>query len=183
MSNRNTIADVILQQNNGQPLTLAATTTLHSLFPLANGSAAQLTLPNPFAAIDASAPFPSRSAQAIPFTLRVGGTVVGGEKFQVDLVLGTGVISPVIASTGLAAGGLTNDNWLLQIEAMWDSASTFLRGIYWGWIGGNQVAQASLIGSPKATSLSALVFGAALTIATANANASVSVTEFSADFE
>ena len=179
MSNRNTIADVIYSQNNGQPIVLAAKTALHQSFQV-NGGTAVLTIPNPMALIEAAAAFPSRSAQALPFIIRAAGTVTGGERYQIDLNQGTG-LTGTIASTGLAINGLTNDNWLVEAECLWDSASTFLRGIYYGWAGNQSVGQATLIIVNKPADLTQLQFNVAVTIANANVNASFSLTEFSAE--
>ena len=181
MANRNTIADVINRQNNGVPLTLSATTTLHKAFPLADGSAAVMSINNPMTRIDGDAAFPNFSADGRPFLVRLAGTVKGGEKYQVDLCLGSNVITPVVASTGLSANGLTADNWLIEAEMMFDSTSGFLRGFQYGWAGPAQTSQAALSQVLSSVTLAGLQFTAALTIATANANATVTVTEFSAE--
>jgi len=180
MSNVNSVADVILQQNNGQPITLASTKTIHQSFQLGS-SAALLTLPNPLALVDAAQPFPGRAAQAIPFLIRAAGTVIGGEQFQIDIVQGTG-LTPVVATTGLDTQGRVNDNWYLEASCMWDSASLFLRGMYRGWVGNVTFGWLPLAGTPiSPANLASLQFNVAVTIASANANASFSLTEFSAE--
>ena len=183
MANRNTIADVINRQNNGVPLSLSATTTLHAAFQLANGSAAILNIPNPMVPIDCAAPFPNLSPDGRPFLVRLSGKVTGGEKYQVDLVLGHNVLTPVVASTGLSPNGLTADNWLIEAELMFDSVSGFLRGFQYGWAGavanaGSGLSQAS---SLSAVTLATLLFTAVATIPSANANAVITVTEFEAE--
>lgn len=179
MANRNTIADVINRQNNGQPLILSATTTFHGSFQL-NGSTALLNIPNPMALIDASAPFPNFSPDGRPFLVRVAGKVTGGEKYQIDIVQGTG-LTPVAASTGLATNGLTADNFFLEAECMWDSTSQLLRCLYYGFTGQQAVNQAQVISSITVSTVASLQFNCALTIPTANANAQITLTEFSAE--
>ena len=182
MANPNTIADVINRSNGGVPLTLVATTTLHAAFPLANGSAAVLNIPNPMQTIDEPQQFPNFAPDGRPFLVRLAGRITGGEKYQVDLVLGNNVITPVVASTGLSPNGLTADNWLIEAEMMYDSISGFLRGIQYGWAGPVAVATTILSQPAGLTGLSLpLQFTAALTIQTANANASVFVTVFEAE--
>ena len=180
MSNRNTIADVINRQNNGQPLVITSTTTLHQSFNLANGSQAVLSIPNPMAPIDGVAPFPNFSADGRPFFIKFAGKVLGGEKFQVDLVQGLGLVN-VVASTGLYTNGLTADNFLIEFTGMWDSQSLFLRGFYEGWVGNVSVGNLVAVASNQPANLSAVQFNLALTINTSNVNASVAITEFSAD--
>ncbi len=181
MSNSNTIADVILRQNNGVPLTIASASTLHQSFNLSNGSQALLNITNPMTMIDSCEMFPGRSANALPFILRAAGTVVGGERYQIDIVQGTGLVN-VIASTGLAINGLTADNWLLEAECQWDPTSLFLRGIYYGWTGNQGINQASLVTANQPANLAALQFNVALTLSNANVNAAFFVSEFSAEF-
>lgn len=180
MANPNTIADVINRQNGGVPLVLASASTLHAAFLLANGSAAVLNIPNPMQTIDQPQEFPNFSPDGRPFLVRLAGKVTGGEKYQVDLVLGNNVITPVVASTGLATNGLTADNWLIETELMFDSTSGYLRGIQYGWAGLQAISQ-SVLSTPQTGVTLPLQFTAALTLATANVNASVSVTEFSAE--
>jgi hypothetical protein len=180
MSNPNSIADVILRQNNNVPLTIASAGTLHQSFNLANGTQALCTIPNPMALIDSAELFPPRAASALPFLVRAGGTVVGGERYQIDIVQGTGLVN-VVASTGLAINGLTADNWLIEMECQWDPTSLYLRGIYYGWAGNQGINQTSLVSSVQPANLAALQFNVALTLANANVNAAVFVTEFSAE--
>lgn len=180
MANVNSFADVINRQNGGQPLIITATTTLHQSF-LINGVAALLNVPNPTSSIDTGERFPNFSPDGRPFILRAAGKVLGGEKYQIDLVQGTGLTS-VLASTGLATNGLTADNFLLEAECMWDSQSQNLRCFYYGFVGNTSVNQAGVISSIQVAAASSLQFNCALTIATANANAQVQLTEFSGEY-
>ena len=179
MANMNTIADVINRQNNGQPLIISATTTIHQSF-LLNGSVALLNINNPMAAIDSGLKFPNFSPDGRPFKIRVAGKVTGGEKYQIDIVQGTG-LTGVVATTGLSTNGQANDNWFLEAECMWDSTSQFLRGFYYGYAGALAVAQVTLPSSITVTAASSLQFNCAVTIPTANANAQITLTEFAAD--
>lgn len=179
MANGNTIADVINRQNNGQPLIIAATTTIHQSFQL-NGQTALLTIPNPMQMIDSGEFFPNFSPDGRPFLVRVAGKVTGGQKYQIDIVQGSG-LSSVLASTGLATNGLTADNFLMEAECMWDSVSQNLRCFYYGFVGNQSVNQAGVISSIQVSSVTSLQFNCALTIPTANANAQVTLTEFSAE--
>jgi hypothetical protein len=179
LANPNTIADVINRQNNGQPLVLSPTTTFHGSFQL-NGVAALLTIPNPMAPIDTPQLFPNFSPDGRPFLVRVAGKVLGGEKYQIDLVQGTGLVN-VAASTGLATNGLASDNFLLEAEFMWDSQSQNLRCFYYGFVGNTSVNQAGVINSIQVVTAASLNFNCALTIPTANATAVVNLTEFSAE--
>lgn len=181
MSNASTVADAILQQNNGAPITLAATTALHKSFAI-GGTTVNITLPNPLVCIDSQVLFPSRSAAGLSFVLRATGLVTGGERYQIDINQGTG-LTGTIASTGLALNGLTADNWALFAVCMWDPTSLFLRGIYYGWTGNQQVTQASLVSIVQPANLAALTFNCAVTIANPNANALFTLTDFSADLE
>lgn len=180
MANANSFADVILRQNNGQPLIINATTTIHQSF-LLNGVAALLNVPNPMVSINAGEFYPNLSADGRPFILRAGGKVLGGEKYQIDIVQGTG-LTPIVATTGLATNGLAADNFLLEAECMWDSQSQNLRCIYYGFVGNQAVNQAGVVSSIQVASLANLQFNVALTIPTANATASVQLTEFSGEF-
>lgn len=181
MSNASTIADVILQQNNGQPITLATKTSIHQSFQL-GGSAAQCAIPNPMACIDSQVLFPSRSAAGLAFLIRASGLVTGGERYQIDINLGTG-LTQTIATTGLALNGLTADNWFLEAICLWDPTSLNLRGIQYGWTGIQQIAQAALSTAQQPATLSALTFNCAVTCANANANALFTLTDFSADIQ
>jgi hypothetical protein len=180
MANRNTIADVINRQNNGQPLVITSTTTLHQSFNLANGSQAVLSIPSTMAPIDGPAPFPNLTAQGRPFVIKFAGTVLGGEKIQVDLVQGLGLVN-VVSSTGLYTNGLTADNFLIEFTGLWDAQSTLLRGFYEGFVGNISVGNLAIPGIIQPANLAALQFNLALTINTSNVNASVAITEFSAD--
>lgn len=182
MANSNSFADVILRQNNGQALIITTAGTTHKNFTLADGTQALLTIPNPMTSINAGEFYPNLTADGRPFIIRVCGKVVGGEKYQVDLVPGANILTPVLASTGLATNGLTADNFLLEAECMWDSTSQNLRCLYYGFVGNQAVNQAGVISSIQVTTLAGLTFSAALTIPTANASASVSITEFSGEF-
>ncbi|MHB8666775.1 MAG: hypothetical protein ACYC7B_04545 [Burkholderiales bacterium] len=178
MSNRNTIADAILQQNNGQPFTIAAKTTLHQSFGFPGNVPVQVAVPNPMALIDANAPFPGRSANGLPFIIRAGGQVTGGEQYTIDINLGTG-LTQQIATTGNALNGRVADNWLLEAECMWDPTSLWLRGIYYGWAGPVGINQSALATAQQPANLSALTFNCALTIINSNANALFTLSEFS----
>jgi hypothetical protein len=181
MSNASTVTDAILQQNNGQPITLAATTSLHQSFQLKGGTV-NITVPNPMACIDSQVLFPSRSAAGLTFVVRAAGLVTGGERYQIDINQGTGLTN-TIASTGLALNGLTADNWALFAVCLWDPISLNLRGIYYGWSGNQQVAQAALVTSTQPANLAALTFNCAVTIANSNPNALFTLTDFSCDLE
>ena len=180
MSNANSIADVILRQNNSVPITLTSTTSLHQSFQL-GGSAAVLTIPNPQACIDSQVYFPARSASAVSFIVRAAGTGGGGgEPWQIDICQGTG-LTPVIATTGKYTG--VADNWLLEAVCMWDPTSLYLRGIYYGWVGSTALAQSALTQVSQPANLAALQFNVAVTIFNGNPNSSFSLTDFSADME
>ena len=180
MSNANSVADVILQQNNGSPITLKSTTSLHQSFQL-GGSAAVLSIPNPLACIDSQVLFPARSASAVSFIVRAAGTGGGGgEPWQIDICQGTG-LTPVLASTGKIVG--VADNWLLEVVCMWDPTSLYLRGLYYGWGGVTAIAGSSLIQACQPANLAALQFNVAVTIFNGNPNSSFSLTDFSADME
>lgn len=179
MSNGNTIADVINRQNNGQPLIIASANTVHQSF-LLNGVAALCTIPNPMAMIDGGEFFPNFSPDGRPFLVRVAGKVTGGQKYQIDIVQGTG-LTPVLATSGVATNGLTADNFLMEAECMWDSTSQNLRCFYYGFVGNQSINQAGVVSSIQVTTVASLQFNCALTIPTANANAVVSLTEFSAE--
>src|SRR5256885_334715 len=82
------IADAIILQNNGQPFTIAATTTLHRQFgSVASGvvTPVQVTVPNPLACVDSQVLFPSRAANGLSFVVRAAGLVTGGERYQIDI--------------------------------------------------------------------------------------------------
>jgi uncharacterized membrane protein YbjE (DUF340 family) len=96
--------------------------------------------------------------------------------FQIDINLGTG-LAPSIFSTGSVRLGAVSDNWLVEIEGMWDPTSTFLRGISYGWIGGNSVAQTTL-NSNTAASLAALQFNIGVTMLNSNPTNQVTVSVF-----
>jgi hypothetical protein len=78
---------------------------------------------------------------------------------------------------------LENDNFLLTFNGLWDPYSQLLRGNFGGWVGAQLIASSIIPVTVSLAALSNLQFNAALTIATANVNASVSLTEFSADIE
>jgi hypothetical protein len=186
MSNRNTVADVILHSNNGQPLVLSATTPGHFQVQLGAG-AAVLNIPNPLAAIDENGLFPGRAATSISFIVRLAGLIQMGQnaRFQIDLNQGT-TLSPAIASTGLITSptetsGPYQDNFLIEAVCLWDPTSTNLRGIFYGWIGGTAIAQTALVLSSPA-SVAALQFNVGFTVINANPSNQLTVTDFSADF-
>lgn len=184
MPNVNTGFDVIYQQNNGQPIVLSVPTTGHQQFKLGAGAVVG-TFPNPVALIESGVHFPSRALSAIPFVVTIGGIIsVGrGVGFQIDLNQGTG-LTPAIASTGLITAplgaGLYTDNFLLEIEGMWDPTSLNLRGIQYGWSGATQIAQSALVASAPAN-LAALQFNVAVTVLNTNAANQFTLTEFSGD--
>lgn len=185
MSNFNTVADVILHQNNGQPIVTPFNGTVGHQQVLLGAGAAILTLPNPLAAVDTPGTFPGRAAVAIPFIVRAAGliTAPGSGQFQIDINLGTG-LSPAIASTGLVRlqPVLTsvNDNWLIEVEGMWDPTSTNVRGIVYGWIGALNISQ-TVLNTNTAASLAALQFNVGITFLNANPSNSLTVTEFSGE--
>lgn len=184
MSNVNSFADFILSSNNGQPLTLAIPTTGHLQFKQGAGVAV-LNIPNPLATIDSALGFPGRAAQAIPITVRAAGTIQLGRgvQSQIDINQGTG-LSPAIASTGLQisplGAGLYLDNWLIEIEGMWDAASLNFRGNVSGWFGATSISSSTLVGSQPAT-LAALQFNVAVTVLNTNASNQFTLNEFSAE--
>lgn len=183
MASLNTVFDVIRRQNGGNPIVLNFPTTGHQAFQI--GSAVAVgTFTNPAAFIDEPLGFPIGSVSAVPFAVAVGGTFsLGGQvQFQLDLNMGTGLAS-TLASTGkiTAGAGPFTDNWLIEIEGMWDPISTNVRGIYYGWVGGTQIAQAPLNGPYTAASLAALQFNVAATVLNANSINTFTLTEFSGD--
>jgi hypothetical protein len=190
MSNFSSFVDVINQQNLGQPLTYStAGSSAHVVMPLAagtpNGGAnAVLNVPNPMAlAESANATFPGRAASARPFIVRAAGTISlgGGVQYQIDINLGTG-LGTAIASTGLQKLGAANlsDNWLIEIEAMWDPQSTNLRGFFYGWYGATSIAQNGLLAQPAPASLASLQFNVGVTFLQNSFN-TITVNEFSAE--
>lgn len=191
MANRNTVADVIREQNNGQPIVLSLANRGHFAFQL-NGANAVLSVPNPLAPSNDGGPSPvfNAAAQAVPFTVAACGllsSTARGQQYQIDLNLGTG-LSPAVASTGLITipngAGTELTNWGLIFEGMWDSASTKLRGIYYGWAGQVSVAQAGVLAAPTAAALANLQFTCAVTVPGATlGTTSFTLTEFSVDLD
>lgn len=185
MSNFNSVADVILHQNQGNPLVLSIPTTGHQQVQLGAGPAI-LTLPNPLALVDTPGTFPGRAASAIPFILRVAGLLQFGRgvEYQIDINQSTS-LSPSIASTGLVTAplgtGLYQDNFLIECECIWDPISTNLRGIQYGWFGSNQITQSSILSGIQPASLAALQFNIGLTILNTNASNQITINEFSAE--
>jgi hypothetical protein len=177
----NSIADVINRQNNGQPIIIASPSTLHQSFQL-GASAATLTIPNPAALVNSGDRYYNFSATARPFVIRAAGKVTGGQRYQIDIVRGTG-LTPVIASTGLALNGNNFDNWFLRATCMWDPDSGDLRGFFTGWTGNQLVPLQPLSQNVLDIKLTDLVFNVALTIQNANPTAVFSLTDFSADWE
>jgi hypothetical protein len=186
LSNFNTVSDLILRQNAGQPIVTSFATPGHYQVQLGAG-AAVLNLPNPLAAIDTTGVFQGRAATAIPFIVRAAGliTAPGSSAFQIDLNLGT-ALAPTLFSTGITrlqpVLTSTNDNWLLEIYGLWDPTSTFVRGIGYGWVGSLAVAQSALINN-TAANLAALQFNIGITGLNANPSNQLTLTEFSADFD
>ena len=182
MSNFNTVSDVIQQQNAGNPIVLSFGSSVGHKQVVLGAGAAVLTLPNPLAASDWPGTFGGRAATAIPFIVRAGGTITapGSGVFQIDINLGT-TLAPVVASTGSVRlqPVLTsvNDNWLIEIEGMWDPTSTNVRGIVYGWVGSLAIAQAA-INSNTAPSLAALQFNIGVTMLNANPANQVTVSIF-----
>lgn len=193
MSNVNTTADVIRRQNNSQPIILTLATQGHFAFSL-NGQPAVANVPNPLALVDSGSPSPVGNASAVGVPLTVGafGTISStarGQQVQIDVNQGNGLsgLSPAIASTGLQSipngAGAFNDNWGIIIEGLWDSTSLNFRGIYYGWFGTSQIAQASLVLSTPAA-LANLQFNVAVTWPGPTVGTtSLSLTEFSVDLE
>lgn len=180
MSNINSFSDVILRQNNSQPLIFSNAGPIHGQVQM-GASAAVLSLPNPLAPIDSGAFFPGRAATAIPFLIRIAGTYAVSGNLQIDLNQGTG-LSPAVASSGLIAGSTVNnpDNWFIECPMMWDAASTNLRGLQYGWVGGTAIAQAAIVKSSPAN-LAALQFNIGVTFTSPNPGNNITVTEFSAE--
>lgn len=184
-----TVADVIRQQNAGQPILLALANQGHFGFQI-NGANAVLSAPNPLAPSNAgsNSPVSNAGAQAVPLLITAAGLVnstARGQQFQIDINFGT-TLAPAIASTGLISiplgAGAYQDNWGLQVEGMWDATSQNFRGIYYGWVGASQVAQAPVNGSPKASALSGLQFTCAATLPGPTIDTtSFTLTEFSLD--
>jgi hypothetical protein len=185
MSNLNTVADVILRQNNGQPIVFAVTTDVHASFSI-SGATAVLSLPNPLAAADAPLGLTSRAATGIPFLIRVAGELQLGRGvgYQIDLNQGTG-LTPAIASTGLQTAplgaGLYLDNFFLEVEALWDPNPLNLRGIQYGWVGATAIAQSAIVGSSPAA-LANLQFNIGVTIINPNPGNQVTITAFDAEW-
>jgi hypothetical protein len=186
MSNLNSVADVIIHQNNSQPITLSVPAQAHTQF-LLGANAALLSIPNPMATVDSALAFPGRSATAVPILIKAAGTMQLGRGvvYQIDINQGTG-LTPAIATTGPQTSplgaGLYNDNWSLTIEGMWDATSLNFRGIFYGWCGLGSVAQATLVGSAPAA-LANLQFNVAVTILNANASNAFTLNEFSASLD
>lgn len=184
MGNFNSTVDVIQRQNGGNPIVLAFPTTVgHQQFGYGIGNPAIASIPNPLFSVDGDKTFPGRSAQGYPFVVKAAGTwtLAAGVRYQIDINQGTG-LAPAIASTGLIINATTtSDNWLLEFIGMWDAVSTNLRGVFYGWSGGVNIAQAPLVLSSPA-SLAALQFNVAATVLGPNPTNSFSLTEFSADF-
>jgi hypothetical protein len=186
MSNFNTTADLILRQNNGQPIVTSFAAAGHYQVQL-GASAAVLNLPNPLTLVDTTGLFQGRAASAIPFIVRAAGliTAPGSSAFQIDINLGTS-LAPTLFSTGVTrlqpVLTSTNDNWLLEIYGMWDPTSTFVRGIGYGWVGSLAVAQTALV-SNTAANVASLQFNIGITGLNANPSNALTLTEFSADFD
>jgi len=180
LSNVNSFSDVILRQNNSQPLLFSSTGPIHGQVLLGAG-AAVLSLPNPLAPIDSGANFTGRAATAVPFLLRVAGTYAVSGNLQIDINQGTG-LSPAVATTGLVTGNLVSkpDNWFIECPMMWDAASLNLRGLQYGWVGGTAIAQSSIVLSSPAN-LAALQFNIGVTFTSPNPGNNITVTEFSAE--
>src|SRR5215831_2319644 len=172
MSNVNTIADAIIQNGQVTPVTLALTTQAHTQFKYSNGATVLLTVPNPEYPIDTAIPFPPRSLDAIPFIIRAAGKIQLGRGvvWQIDINQGSG-LTPAIVTTGAQTSplgaGLYQDNFLIEAECMWDSSSTNLRGIQYGWAGNNSIAQSQIVLSSPAN-LAALQFNVAASVQNAN---------------
>lgn len=184
MANVNTAAEVILQQNQGQPIVLSfGSGPGHKQFMIGAG-AAIVTVPNPLLSSLSGVPFPPRSASAIAFVLRATGTITlgGNEKYQIDINQGTG-LSPAIASSGSVFGAIGGgtDNWLIEATCLWDPTSTNLRGYFGGWVGPTVLGNTALTLSQPA-SLANLQFNVGVTITNANPVNSATLTELAIDF-
>lgn len=184
MSTVNTFADVILHQNNGQPIVLPFLTTGHQAFQIGLAPAV-LTFPAAMIPINTNVGYPGRAPSAISVTMIAAGTMTLGRgvTYQVDINQGLN-LTPAIASTGAiispTGAGLYNDNWYLEIDGMWDSTSLNFRGVYYGWAGGTSISQTALVLSSPAT-LAALQFNVGVTVTNLNAANTFSLTEFSVD--
>lgn len=185
MSNASSVADAVYQQNNGQPFTFATTKTAHQLMQ-SGGATVNISLDGQLAFILSNDSFPNRYISGLPFIVRAAGSVTGGEKYQID-ICNNGNLATVVASTGLSANGLPSDNWLIEAECFWDVTSGRLRGLQYGWAGKTAITQTSindgivLTASSTQSASSQLTFCVGITIATANANALITVSEFSAE--
>lgn len=188
MSNLNTVQDAIIIHGVTTPVTLAFPTAGHAAFGSVVGGVVSplvLSIPNPMYPIISADAFPSRAADSVPFLISAGGRVTLGRgvEWQVDVCQGTG-LTPAIASTGAQTSplgaGLYNDNWYIECECMWDSVSGNLRGIYYGWAGGSQIAQAALVASTPAN-LAALQFNVGVIVVNANPSNVLTLTEFAVE--
>ncbi len=183
MSNLNTFADVILSQNNGVPITLAATTALHQAFGATAGAtgAAILTIPNPMLPLFGPR-FQNRSAESIGFKIRAAGKVHGGENYVIDVNQGLALTNTVM-TTGLNNLGVEDDSWYLEGIFLWEPGDLRLRGLYKGWTGNLPRSERPLEQAVLPASLSVLQFNCAVTIVTGNATALFTLTDFSADLQ
>ena len=184
MSNFNTVADVILHQNNGNPITLAFPGNVGHQQILLGAGPAVLSVPNPMSAINWTGEYVGRAASIIPFSIAAAGTITapGAGALQIDINLGT-ALAPAIASTGivrLSPSSEQADNWLLAMECLWDPTSTNVRGVFYGWVGNVNIAQQVLL-TNTATGLTNLQFNVGITFLNANPLNSITLTEFSAD--
>lgn len=191
MANFSTVADVVRQQNAGQPLLLSLANSGRYAFSI-NAAPAVLSVPSPLALSNdgGASPVGNASAQAIPFTIKAAGlfsSTARGQQVQFDVLLGTSLTGAVeLASSGLQTiplgAGAYQSNWCLIIEAMWDAASQKLRGIYRGWVDGSAVAQSGIALSSPASLANLQFICSALIPGTVNVT-SFQLTEFSASLE
>ena len=186
MANFNSVAVVIYEQNQDNPIVLSFGSAVGHRPVLIGTGVAVLTLPNPLAPADWNGTFLNRAASALPFTVRIGGTVAapGAGSVQIDLVLGNSGLAPACATTGavrIQPSSQQNDNWLIEIEALWDPTSTNVRGIQYGWFSNTAIAQSALI-TNTAANLASLQFSIGVTMLNANAANAVTVTVFDGEW-
>lgn len=185
MSNVNTIVDAIIKEGQTTNYTVALATAGHVQFTNAGGGVISIAIPNPQYPSNTNVPYPGESIDSIPFVIRAAGIVTLGRgvQWQIDINQGSS-ISPAIATTGAqtspTGAGLYSSNFFIEAECLWDSTSQKLRGIYYGFAGENQVAQAPIV--PEAPSaLSSLVFNVGVTFVNANPGNQATLTTFCID--
>lgn len=93
------------------------------------------------------------------FRIRIGGRVTGGTTTNLTVSLYQGTSTTIasntkIASTGAIAANSLSGNWYLECLVGWDSTSTKLQGIMYGWVNATAVAAAimtSVVTTPDLT--------------------------------